>query len=267
MHGACEALQQTVAQLKQRLVMEASKQMDLTGLPLPNTPRLCLSASFQPLTLPFSFAGSNFAFNLLPLLLCALPSHQPLLLMTFMFCVSKIDREACQILFYFVQYLSCLRRASLVARAYQNQAHLQNHPSDLQPLLLCHRPPPPRPPPPSFVPPSILFCSLRRSPFTPTLNCFHKTLLGPQLIHNSSRLSSETTSVHALQLSYRKGAPHMRLYDSFKAEAARGSVGLNKLPYAQQQHHCSMHRQGGRLLFHSLKMNFCPCGGREAGGN
>ena len=158
MHGACEALQQTVAQLKQRLVMEASKQMDLTGLPLPNTPRLCLSASFQPLTLPFSFDGSNFAFKLLPLLLCALPSHQPLLLMTFMFCVSKIDREACQIPFYFVQYLSCLRRASLVARAYQNQAHLQNHPSDLQPfpLLLCHtvpRPRSPAPPPPSALAP------------------------------------------------------------------------------------------------------------------
>ncbi|KAL0027704.1 hypothetical protein WJX79_010488 [Trebouxia sp. C0005] len=30
-HGSCEALQQTVAQLKQKLVMEASKQMDLTG--------------------------------------------------------------------------------------------------------------------------------------------------------------------------------------------------------------------------------------------
>ncbi|KAL0021823.1 hypothetical protein WJX77_004862 [Trebouxia sp. C0004] len=30
-HGACEALEQTVAQLKQRLVIEASKQMDLTG--------------------------------------------------------------------------------------------------------------------------------------------------------------------------------------------------------------------------------------------
>ncbi len=91
-HGACEALQQTVAQLKQRLVMEASKQMDLTGLPLPNTPWLCLSASFQAPALPFSFACC--------LCLCVhIPSHQPLLLMTLVFCVSKISREAFQIPF------------------------------------------------------------------------------------------------------------------------------------------------------------------------
>ncbi len=132
MHGACEALQQTVAQLKQRLVMEASKQMDLTGLPLPNTPWLCLLASFHAPALPFGFVCC--------LCLCVrIPSHQILLLMTLMLFVSKPSRGTVQIPFYLVKHLICLRHASFVSFAYQNQAHPPSwkRTSNAHPSIFC----------------------------------------------------------------------------------------------------------------------------------
>ncbi len=156
--------------------MEASKQMDLTGLPLPNAIWLCLSASFHEPALQFSLLpGTDFAFQLclLPLPVCAPSlSSTPAPCASCVLCQQNRQRglpDPILLCAIFVLLEACITRClSLSEPSTSSESYLG--PAAFS-LLLCDPPPLP---PPSFIPPFAMFCCLSRLTFTPALNCSHE---------------------------------------------------------------------------------------------